>query len=57
MSRAMQAVMDGGMSIRRALIEYNVPKSNLGHQISGSIVHGTKSGKSQHLSEKEQIFY
>ena len=54
MERAMQAVTVGGLSIRRASIEYNVPKSTLGDRISGRVIHGATSGKPRYLSDEEE---
>ena len=54
MGRAIQAETDKGKSIRRAAVEYNVPKSTLGDRVSGCIVHGATSGKPQYLSDEEE---
>ena len=43
MDKAIRAVTDDGMSIRRAAEEYNVPKSTLGDRISGRTLHGASS--------------
>lgn len=54
MDKAIQAVKDGGISIRQAAEEFNVPKSTLGDRISGRTLHGAKSGKSKYLGDEEE---
>ena len=46
MSRAMEALLETGMSVRRAATEYNVPKSTLNDRIQGKVIHGCRSGPS-----------
>ena len=53
MQRALNAVQDG-QSIRRAALEYGVPKSTLGDRVSGRVTHGTLSGPSRYLSSEEE---
>ena len=54
MDKAIQAVIDNGISIRQAAEEFNVPKSTLGDQISGRTLHSVKSGRSKYLSDEEE---
>ena len=54
MSRAMKAVLESGMSVRRAAVEYNVPKSTLNDRIQGKVIHGCRSGPSRYLTEAEE---
>ena len=54
MDKAIQAVIDNGISIRQAAEEFNVPKSTLGDRISGRTLHGAKSGRSKYLSDEEE---
>lgn len=44
MTYTIQAVVDDGMSIRRAALSYNVPRSTLGDLISGHVLLGSTSG-------------
>lgn len=44
----------GGMSIRRAAEEYNIPKSTLFDYISGRVEFGAKSGAKPYLTEAEE---
>ena len=54
MKAAMQAVLDDGMSIRRASKVYSVPKSTLGDRISGRVLPGRTSGPALYLSREEE---
>ena len=54
MSRAMKAVLETGMSVRRAATEYNVPKSTLNDRIQGKVIHGCRSGPLRYLTEAEE---
>ena len=53
MQKAVSAVRTG-LSIRRAALEYNVPKSTLGDRVSGKVEHGTMSGPSKYLTSGEE---
>ena len=55
MKAAMQAVLEEGMSIRRAAEVYSVPKSTLGDRISGRVLPGCKSGPPSYLSFEEEV--
>ena len=46
--------MAEGMSVRRAALEYNIPKSFLADCASGHIVPGTKSGPPRYLNASEE---
>ena len=54
MKAAMQAVIENGMSIRRAAEVYSVPKSTLGDRISGRVLPGCTSGPASYLSCEEE---
>ena len=54
MDKAIKAVIDDGMSIRRAAEEFNVPKSTLGDRISGRTLHGASSGRPKYLTDEEE---
>ncbi len=53
MSMAINAV-HRGQSIRRAVIDYGVPKSTLGDGISGRVLDGSRSGPQPYLSDKDE---
>ena len=57
MTRAIKAVNEEGMSVRRAASEFNVPRSTLNDRINGKVVHGTLSGWSRYLNyiEEEEL--
>ena len=54
MERALSAVISGGMSIRRAALEFSVPKSSLGDRVSGRVVPGSTSGPPRYLTVSEE---
>ena len=54
MQKALQAVKLDGASVRKAAMEYGVPKSTLGDRVSGRVTHGTVSGPPKYLSEQEE---
>ena len=54
MSKAIDAVTTKGFTVRRAALEFNVPRSTLNDRITGRVPHGKKSGKSKHLSDEEE---
>jgi len=41
---AMDAVKKGTLNIKRAAVEYEVPKSTLQDRILGKVMHGTNPG-------------
>ena len=54
MQKALQAVKLGETSVRKAAVEYGVPKSTLGDRVSGRVTHGTVSGPPKYLSDEEE---
>ena len=54
MQKALQAVKLDGASVRKAAMEYGVPKSTLGDRVSGRVTHGVLSGPPKYLSEEEE---
>ena len=54
MNYAMKAVMEEGLSIRRAAERYSIPKSTLGDRISGRVLPGSISGPPKLLTEHEE---
>lgn len=54
MCNAMKAVIEEGVSIRKASLRYGIPKSTLGDRISGRVLPGSKSGPPRLLNDKEE---
>ena len=54
MSKAINAVVQEGMTVRRAATVYAVPKSTLADRVSGRIIHGSSSGVSKFLTDEEE---
>ena len=54
MSKAVEAVLSG-KSIRRAALDFNVPKSTLSDRISGRVQEGVMSGPHKYLSDEEEL--
>ena len=55
MHRAIDAVLNEGMSIRRAAQQYyDVPKSSLGYHLSGRMLEGASCGPAPFLSVVEE---
>ena len=53
LERACHAVMQEGVSLRRAAEEYQIPKSTIQDHVSGKVFLGSKSGR-QYLTESEE---
>ncbi len=54
MDRALNAVVSEGDSVRRAALQYNVPKSSLGDRVSGRVAPGATSGPPKYLTTGEE---
>ena len=54
MSKAIKAVVEDGISIRRAALRYGIPKSTLGDRTSGRVLPGCTSGPPKILTDKEE---
>ena len=54
MQKALESVRLQGISVRRAAVEFGVPRSTLGDRISGRVTHGTVSGPQRYLSDDEE---
>ena len=54
MERALMDVTNGTLSVRRAAIEYNVPRSTLHDRVSGRVVPGAVSGAPKYLTDDEE---
>jgi len=55
MKSAMDAVKKGQLSVLRATVQYDVPRSTLHDRISGRVVHGTNGpGAKPYLNKAEE---
>ena len=55
MSQAYSSVINNGLSVRRAALEYDVPRATLGDRVlSGKVLAGSKSGKQRYLNDNEE---
>ena len=54
MEMALESVNNGMMTVRRAALEYNVPKSTLHDRVIGRVKPGAKSGPSRNLDDEEE---
>lgn len=54
MERAVKDVTEGTLSVRRAALEYSVPRSTLHDRISGKVCAGAVSGASRYLDNEEE---
>ena len=54
MREAITAVLEKGISVRKAAELHGVPKSTLGDRITGRVLPGKKSGPEPYLNEKEE---
>lgn len=53
-SRAISAVIQDGIAVRKAAELYNVPKSTLSDRITGRVLPGSKSGPATYLTTQEE---
>ena len=54
MGRALEAVTEGKMSVNRAAVEYNVPRTTLKDRVSGRVIHGSNMGPKMYLTYEEE---
>ena len=54
MESALQEVRVGNMSVRRAAVEYGVPKSTLHDRVSGKVLPGSVGGAPRYLEDEEE---
>ena len=54
MEGALQDVMSGKLSVRRAALEYNVPKSTLHDRVTGKVLPGAVGGPPRYLTDEEE---
>jgi len=54
MSQAYSSVINNGLIVRRAALEYDVPRATLGDRVSGKVLAGSKSGKQRYLDDDEE---
>ena len=52
--KAYEAVVSGGMSLRKAAKEYGIPRSTLHVKVQGKVAITVKSGVKKHLSDEEE---
>ena len=50
----MDAVKKGQLSVLRAPVQYDIPRTTLHDQISGRVVHGTNPGIKPYLNKAEE---
>ena len=54
MERALRDVTNGVLGVRRAALEYNIPKSTLSDRVSGRVRPGATSGAPRYLDAEEE---
>ena len=54
MEQALQDVTHGSLTIRRAALEHNVPKSTLHDRVSGKVLPGAVGGAPRYLNDEEE---
>ena len=54
MSKAISAVVQDEIAVRKAAALYNVPKSTLGDRITGRVLPGSTSGPATYLTAQEE---
>ena len=54
MERAMQDVTNGVLGVRRAALEYQVPRSTLSDRVTGKVYPGAAPGPPKYLGEEEE---
>ena len=52
--KAYEAIVSGGMSLRKAAEEYGIPRSTLHAKVQGKVAITVKSGVKKHLSDEEE---
>jgi len=52
----MEAVKKGTFSVKRAAVEYKVPKSTLQDRILGKVIHGINPGAKPYLNQTEEKY-
>ena len=53
---AMDAVKKGTLNVKRAAVEYKVPKSTLQDRILGKVIHGINPGAKPYLNQTEEKY-
>jgi len=54
MEMALRDVTKGVLGVRRAALEYGVPKSTLSDRVTGRVRPGSKSGAPRYLNDEEE---
>lgn len=55
MEGALKEVSEGALTIRRAALQYHVPKSTLHDRIVGKVIPGAKVGAPRYLDDEEEL--
>ena len=53
-SRAVEAVKEGKLTVRRSALEFDIPRSTLHDHVSGRVVVGGQCGPEKYLSDEEE---
>ena len=53
-SRAVEAVKEGKLTVQRAALEFNIPRSTLHDPVSGRVVVGGQCGQEKYLADEEE---
>jgi len=56
LTRACDDVRQGKLSIRRAELAYNIPKSTIQDHVSGHVADGVNPGHRKYLTESEEVY-
>ena len=51
MTQVYQSVLSDGLSVHRAAMEFNIPRTTLGDRVSGKVQDGSRSGRVRYLSD------
>lgn len=54
MEKALKEVTDGSLTVRRAALEFNVPKSTLHDRLTGKVLPGAVGGAPRYLDDDEE---
>ena len=54
MELALKEVSEGSLTVRRAALQYDVPKSTLHDRVTGKVDHGAKVGAPHYLDDEEE---
>ena len=54
MENALREVTNGSLTVRRAALEYNVPKTTLHDRLTGKVLPGAVGGAPRYLDDEEE---